>query len=206
MKEKLRAALADASARLEPALVFLRAHRFWAECALVTVLGMVAAFSFGWAALGRARAVEARTADLARVEGSFDRWEAELQPPTPQESVTWRASTAALRALGAEATRPLALARLVAQRAEEVGIGDVSIRLLPTDSVTAFEPVELAGWRVEPAGEGLLVEFHGQVGDVVALLGSLPPQAAVGSVQLAPEEGALRARLVLLARQIVPLE
>lgn len=203
MKEKLRDALNVALARLRPAFAFLRAHRLVAECAVVTLLGVLAAFSFGYSALRRTAALEARAADLARVGESFDRWEAELQPPTPQESASWRESDASLRSIGGRATRPLTIARLVAQRAEEVGISGLTIQLLNPDSIAPPAPVQLAGWTIQTEGEGLVVEFDGNVGDVVGLLGALPPQAAVTNLEIAPRDGALHARVVMLTRQLV---
>jgi hypothetical protein len=202
VKEKLRAALDAALARLRPALSFVGAHRFWFECATVTLLGILAAFSFGYAALRRTSTLQARIADLERVESSFGRWRAELQPPTSQESLSWRESDRALRGLGGDAARPLSVARVVAQRAAEVGIAGLRIHLVDPDTVPGLAPVALGGWTVEGSGEALVVEFDGDVADVIGFLGALPPQAALASLDIAPKGPRLHTRAVLLTRRI----
>jgi hypothetical protein len=204
VKEKLRAALAAALARLRPALSFAVAQRFWLECAAVTLLGMLAAFSYGYAALGRAGALRERAAELERVAASYDQWRTRLQPASPQESAAWRASEQELRSLGGEAARPLAVARAVAKRAEEVGIGGLQVRLLATDSVAVLDSIALGAWVVQPAGQGLVVEFDGDVGDVVGFLGALPPQAVVTRLQITPQRDSFHARIILVTRQIAP--
>ena len=206
MKEQLRAALSGPRARLKPALAFVRAHPFWVECASVTVLGLVAAFSVGHAALARTAVLEARAADLERATVRLERLRSELKPARAEESIAWRESERTLNSLGSDAARALSVARLIAQRAEEVGISGVRIRLLAADSIAPGEPAELAGWTVEPSGEGLSVEFEGDVGDLIGLLGALPPQAAVEKLEMTPRGEVLAARIVLLTRRMEPRE
>ena len=201
MKEQLEGAVASARAAIQPALSFVRAHGFWLECASVALFGMLAAFSAGYAAQSRTAALEARAVELRRAEGSLERWRVELQPPTARESLSWRESDLALRSLDREAARALPVARLVAQRAGEVGITGLRVQLLAEDSMVQVDPLQRSGWTVEPAGEGLSVEFDGDVGDVIGLLGALPPQAALVKVELAERGEVPHARLVLVTRR-----
>jgi hypothetical protein len=202
MKDQLRAGVSAAGNRLLPALALIRAHHFWVVCAVVTFFGLLAAFSVGYASLSRTSVLESRVDELERTELGLDRWRTELQRPTAQESIVWRESERTLLGLGGDAGSALLVARLVAQRANEVGITGLHVRLLGPDSVQAIAPVQVGGWSVEPAGEGLAVEFDGNMGDVVGLLGALPPQAAVTGVLMAPRGDALHARIVLVTRRI----
>ncbi|MBW3628439.1 MAG: hypothetical protein KY464_03995 [Gemmatimonadetes bacterium] len=206
MKDQLRLGLSAARARFTPVLSYLRAHRFWVECASVSLFGVLAAFSVGYAAMGRTAALETRAAALARADQSLGRWRTEFQPPSPEESAAWRDSETTLLSLHGESARALSVARLVAQRAREVGLTSLRVRLLPTDSLSPLNTMEIAGWTVEPAGEGLSVEFDGNIGDLVGLLGALPPQAAVERVEMEPAGEALHARIVLATRRLVRRE
>lgn len=202
--KKLRMDLTAGLARLRPPLAWVRAHRKWIEGATLTLLGLLAAFSLGYAALSRASALSLQISELRQVEAGFDRWTSGLRPATPAESLAWRESEQTLRSLGAGSMEPLPLAQVVAQRAEEVGIPELRIRLISADSAAPVPPVELGGWRVQSGAEGLAVEFDGNMGDVVGFLGALPPQAAVSSLRIGRDKGVLRAQIILLTRQIVP--
>jgi hypothetical protein len=206
VKEKLRAALSGYAERLRPAAAFARTHRFWVECASVTLGGVLVAFAVGHAALGRTEALEARAAGLEAAAANLDRWRADLQPPTPAESLAWRESERTLASLGGDDVGALPVARLVARRAAEVGIEGLRVRLLAPDSVATMESAAVGAWTMEPSGEGLTVEFEGGVGDIVGLLGALPPQASLDRLVLEPRGDALAARLVLLTRRIQRLE
>ena len=203
MKEKLRVDVSRALAKLRPTLSWLRSHRLWVECATLTLLGLLAAFSLGYAALSRTSTLNERVADLQRIDAAFDRWTTQLQHPGTRERSSWRESEQSLRSLGAEAAEPLSLAQVVSQRAQEVGISELSIRLLSADSVAPIPSVQLGSWSVQAGSIGLVVEFDGNMGDVVGFLGALPPQAAVSNLQVTPTKGALHARIVLMTRQVV---
>ena len=202
MKDRLQTALSKAATRLRPLGAFVRTHRFWVECASVTLFGVLAAFALGHAALVRSAALDARATELELAAANLHRWRGELRPATPAESLLWRESEATLRALGGDQARGLAVARLIARRAEEVGVEGLRVRLLGADSVASLEAEAVGAWTMEAAGEGLAVEFDGDVGDLVGFLGALPPQAAVETLSLEPRGDALAARIVLLTRRV----
>ena len=204
MKDRLRVAQAAVLGKLRAALAAAGAHRFWVESATITLLGLLAAAAYGTAAISRTSALRARADDLRVVERGIDRWRGEIQPALAAESLAWRESEATLRALGGEATRPLTLARLVAQRAEEAGIDELHVSVLPADSVTALTPVAAGGWSLVGEREGLVVEFEGDLTDVVGFLGALPPQAVVSALTVSPVEERLRARVSLVTRSAAP--
>jgi hypothetical protein len=204
MNFKPRVQLERLRARLDPLLAAARTHRFWIECSTLTLLGLVAALSSGLAALERAEALRERTAETGRVRRAMVRWTTELHPPTPRESLAWRESERMLLALGVEAEEPLSLARLISQRAEEVGVADVRIRLASGDSLVTPPPLEAGSVVVESGPHGLVVDFSGSMSEVIGFLGSLPPQVRVGSMRVTAEDPGVRASVVLLARRPVP--
>lgn len=204
MNFKPRVQLERLRSRLDPLLASARAHRFWLECSTLTLLGMVAALSWGLAAMERAETLRERTAEMERVRRAMARWTTELHPPTPHESLAWKQSERMLLSLGAEAEEPLSLARLVSQRAEEVGVADVRIRLASGDSVAAPPPLDAGSVVVEFGPQGLVVDFSGSMSEVIGFLGSLPPQVGVASMRLTAQDPGVRASVVLLARRPVP--
>ena len=200
MKEKLLAAIAALPARFRPALEIARAHRLWVEFGAVTLLALVAVVSFGSAALARTAALHARAEELRAVERGMAGWRTGLRAPAPAESLAWRESERALSELGGGPDTPLTVARMVAQRAEEAGIEQLHIGVFPADSVLPVAPLQLGGWSVGAQGDGLLVEFDGDMADVIGFLGTLPTQAAVSKLEIATLEDRLHARVVLLTR------
>lgn len=192
--------------KLRPLLERVRENRFWIELAGLTLLAVAAAFALGSRALERTRALEARAVELEDVRAAVHRWSEQLHPPTPRESADWAESERALRSLGVESTQPLTLARVVSERAEEVGISNLRIRLASADSVSPPPPLEVGTWAIETGVAGLMVEFSGDIGDVISFLGALPPQVGVGGMTVRGEDGSLEVSAALLTRQMVPLE
>ena len=206
MRDRFRAGAEIAHVRLRSASAFARENRFWVEIGVITILGAFAAFSYGYAALSRASALRAQAADLTRVESAFSRWESELEPPNPAETRLWRESDESVRSLRRGVVRPLMIAQTLARRAEQVGITDLRIGLLSSDSVPDIGTIERGGLSVDPLEEGLHVGFQGSMADVVALLGVLPPQATVASIQSTGADGALQVDMVLVMREVVPVD
>lgn len=204
MKDALRAALATLRARARLVLGFARQHRFWVECGAVATVALLAAIAVGVAALMRTSELERQIAALEQIEAGLDRWETELQRPAPQESLSWRQSEQTLQRLAATTSEPLSIARLVAQRGEEVGIRGMTIRVVEAADAAPLAQAQGGPWSVRSGGTGLQVEFDGDMSDVVGFLGTLPPQAVVSTLQLAPQGEVLQATVVLLTRLVEP--
>lgn len=207
MKFDLQSALAAIRSKVSPALAFLRAHRFWAECVAVTFLGIFAGFFVGENAQDRAVLLQREATRLQRVEAGMERWTSTLQPPIPAESVLWRQSEEALARLSVQAVTPLSVSRLLAERAEEIGIRDLGIRLASEDSVEVPLPVPAGRWEVRAGETALVAEFTGGWQSAISFLGVLPPQVEAAEMRVSPAgNGLFRARFLLLTRHVVPRE
>lgn len=206
MSFRLPPALVAGIARLRPVLLRLREQRFWLELGALSLLALLAAVAIGRSALARADALEAEAARGARIHAGVRRWTSEIQWPTPAESLAWRASEEALEPFRGGAAEPLAVAHLLAGRAEEVGVTNLRVRLVPTDSIALSPAAHAAGWAVEPAGAGIVVEFSGDWSAIVSFLGALPPQVEVIELRSTEEGDGMRTSALLLPRRVVPVE
>jgi hypothetical protein len=206
MKERLRAGANAAQGRLRAAITSAREHRFWVEVGAITIFGVFAAFSYGYAALSRASVLQAQAANLGRVDEAFSRWQTQLERPSSAETRLWRESDESVRNLRSGAVRPLQIAQVIARRADQVGIDDVRIQLLSSDSIPDVESIERGTLSVEPLEEGLHVQFEGSMADVVSFLGVLPPHATVASIQSSGSDGRLNVDMVLVMREVVPAD
>lgn len=204
MNFDVRPALTAALSRLRPLLQSARERRFWLECAALTLLALLAAGAIGRSALARAEALETEASRGERIHQGLQRWTREIQWPTPAESLEWRASQDALAFFEGRAAEPLAVAHLVAQRAEEVGVGAVRIRLVPTDSITPPPAAPTGGWTIQPAQSAIVVEFSGEWSSVVSLLGALPPQVELMELRSTDDGDDVRTSVLLLPRRVVP--
>src|SRR5690606_13083521 len=112
----LRDRAADALAR---ARARLSAHRFWIQSAGVALLALAVLGTIGSLALRRARAWEAQVAALVQLDRTARDVLDRFQPSDSVEAAHWRESEETLLQLARENVNPLAVASLVAQRAEE---------------------------------------------------------------------------------------
>lgn len=180
------------------------AHGFALRCLAAGGLSLVAAVSLGAHSLDRAQELEARAARMERLGAGLGRWEAAGALADPADSLAWAASRRQVEALGTTGEDPLVLARLVARRAEEVGVAGLRVRLATADSAGSSFASNVGAWSIEAGGTALLIDFEGSLGDVVSLLGSLPPELAAADLTAVPagEVGRLRVHARLLARRI----
>jgi hypothetical protein len=202
MKERFRKGIEGfrvASSRVAEAA---SEHRYWLQLGILTLLTVAALGAWGLSSTRRQAANRARLAELERVDAAYDRWARDLQLPTPAESLAWRESEASLTDLGQESNRSLAIARLIAARAAEVGVSNLRVSLAQADSIPNVDGVVFGGWQAQPAGEGLVVEFDAGFAGVMAFLAALPVQAAVSDLSLSDAGGVLHARFVIATRRI----
>lgn len=203
MKERLEQLRAASLEHVRTAGAWLATHRRWVEVGALSVLALVAAYAVGSSSLSAAERYDRESDRLVAVVAGMDRWAAGLQPVTPAESTTWAESEQAIRTIDTEGADPTTMARLVAARAEEAGIGNLSMRLVPPAEVSVPPPLEVGRWSVATGSAAISAEFLGDWPAVIGFFGSLPVQVEVGSVEIEPgPELLLRTRVILLAREV----
>lgn len=202
MSFDLRPALAAVRSKISPALASLRAHRFWVECAFVTFLVLLAGTLVGGRAQARAEGVEREVVRLEQVRAGVDRWLREITPPAAPESLAWRESEQMLEILGGDGVSALSVSHLLAQRAEEIGIRSVRIRLANADSFSIPPATQVGRWELRAGEAAMVAEFVGDWSSVISFLGVLPPQVEVGDVQITARGGLLHTRLLLHTRRV----
>jgi hypothetical protein len=203
VKEHLDDLRAASLAYLRSAGAWIAAHRPWVEWGVLSVVGLIAAYTVGTSAQSAAARYDQQAQRLVAIGAGLDRWASQLQPAEPAESLTWIESEQAVRTIDAEGADPTTIARIVAARAEEAGITDLAMRLLRPDELAPPPPLEVGSWSIETGSSGVAVEFVGDWAAVIGFLGSLPAQVEVGRVSVTPgPDLLLRARVTLLAREV----
>lgn len=191
MKDRFASLRRDLALRARPALRHLAAYRFWYECGAVTFFALAASFMIGSTALARAELLREERQRLEAVRRGVDRWLAGAQPALRAESLLWRESEESVRRVTGARGGGLAVAHLVARRAEEVGIPDVRVRLVEVDSL----PPAAAAVSAEP---GVAVEFEGDWSSLLHFLGVLPPPMAVVELNVSRSGGLLQTRAMIV--------
>lgn len=188
-------------ALVRPLVALAGKQLFWLTTGLAALIVILAALSTGRSALARAHRLEARADTLARVLRQADHWLLDYQAPAAAESAAWRRSERDVRDLGVRASDRIAVAHVVTQRAEELGIAQVRVRLEPPDTLTPPAPRVVDEWSFE-MGSVLAVEMGADFPAVVSFIGALPPQVEVRQVRLARTGEAVRTRFILITRAL----
>ncbi len=175
-----------------------RRHAFWVALVVATVGVVTVAGVVGSAALLRADQWRVRTGELLATREAAAMWRAELVPATPAEQEMWGASEAAVRERGIDPSDRLALLQEVAQRAEDLGIGDVRVSFENADTLETTAVREVGEAVFEVAPWALAVRFIADYGAAAALVGSLPPQVDVHRLRMLGLEDGVETELVLL--------
>jgi hypothetical protein len=181
-----------------------RSHRFGLESTLMLALVLCAATASGVASVARAHGLHAERERHEALDGRLRGWEAAPRSPTPAERADWAASEREVERLARPGSEPLTLAKVVAERAREVGIAGVHIRLVERDSAGPVDRTDRDTWDVETGETALRVGFRGGMDQVVGLLGSLPPYVTVSELRVRPGEdgGPPSVEASLLARRV----
>lgn len=193
--KSFRAALRSAGASTAS---HLRAHPAWLLSGALVILALLSAYSVGRSSMAAAARHDAEARRLSAVSAGVDRWTDRIQAAAPAESALWLESERALGAITSAGTDPTTIARLVAGRAEEAGITNLGLRLVDPDSVSPPPPLDVGEWRIRPGHSAVNASFAGDWSAIMGLLGSLPPQVAVGRVEVEPGPGSSRRASVLL--------
>jgi hypothetical protein len=202
MSPQLRELLERGRAVLAGPARALRTNRGWLEATVLVVCALAALGSWGHASHERATALRAQALEL---EGRTVRVRQILSAFTPADSVErdwWRASELALAGLASSTPDPLGVSRQIALRAEESGVASITMRLVGADTASAFPTSQVGSWVLSPGERGLGLDFTGRWDQVIGLIGSLPPQVDIASLQLSADGGLIRARLVLVTRHL----
>lgn len=177
-----------------------RRYGFWGELALAALLVAVAAGLVARTAARRQAELAEREASLATLVGAAATWRSGYVAPTPAESAAWRLSERQVRGRGVNAVDRVALAQLVAQRTEELGIPDVQVGFSSAEDLDA-PSLAVDAWTFEMAPYVLDVAFVADYGAVIAFMGSLPPQVAVQRLQLDRDAFGVRTEARLIVYQ-----
>jgi len=172
-------------------------RRIWLEIvAAVLVVVAAAAVVVGRAGARRADLAE-RAETLTALAEVEDRWRAGFVEPTPAESTAWLRSRRRVEDHRVRATDRVALAQVVAQRAEEMGIPDVAVGFTGTDELTPPAARTVNQWTFAMAPYAVTVTFTADYPAVVGFVGSLPPQVQVRRLELNGGETGLELRALL---------
>lgn len=176
----------------------VRRHAFWITLPAVALGVAAVAGAVGASAVTRADEWRVRSQELHGTLEAAARWRRELVPPTSAEEAAWRESEAAVRERGIEPADRLALLQEVAQRAEELGIGDIDLSFASSDELetTALREVGEAVYEVAPWA--LAVRFTADYPTIASFIGSLPPQVDVHRLAMTAVESGVATELVLI--------
>jgi hypothetical protein len=185
-------------ARLAGAVPQIRRHGFWLALPVATAAVVAAAILTASAAAGRSDAWRERHEEARSTDSVLEGWERGLVPPAAEESAAWRASARSARDRGIEAADRVALMHAVAERAEGLGVADVRVGFIRSDTIQPRGVREVSGDIFELAPYALWLRFRSDYPTVARVIGGLPPQVDVHRVELHEGEGDIEADLVLL--------
>ena len=202
MNLELGPTLTVAREKIRTLLARVRVHGFWVRLSVLTFLALVTLGIVGQSAYSRAASFDEETARLQQIQTGLDRWAGNITWPTPEETDSWRESEAFFQRLGNAEIQPLALANQLTRRGEEIGPGDIQIRLASPDTAFVPPPRNVGEYVVTSGQTALAVEMSGDLGSMISYLGALPPQLELTDMALSTTEGAARMNLLLLSREI----
>lgn len=186
-------------ARLERVWNAARQRSFWMVLPLVTVGIIGVAGVVGSTALLRADAWRIRTNEIRATGETVEAWRHDLVRPAAAESAAWERSRRMVRGRGIEGGDRIALMQLVAQRADDLGIGSVSVAFAATDTLDVEVFREVDGQVFEPAPYALNVRLRAGYGGVASFIGALPPQVDVHRMTMTEsDDGGVSTELVLV--------
>ncbi len=186
--------------RLEAAWEAARTRSFWIVLPVATLGVIGVAGVVGTTAMLRADAWRVRTNEIGATGQTVEAWREDLVEPPPAESAAWERSRRAVRGLGIEGADRIALMQEVAQRAEDLGLGTVSIAYVAADTLGIEVFREVDGVLFDPAPYALHVRVRAGYDGAASFIGSLPPQVEVHRLRMTREEdgGGILTDLVLV--------
>lgn len=181
-------------AHLRPRLAKHRGTILGAVGALIVSAGFV---SVGFVSRDRTAELEARLDRAERYREAAGRWAREFEPATPAEAASWSASHDAVRQLGTGPTYRVAVAELIARRAEELGLGEAQVRMEQADTIS-FGRLESGALTLDIGASALAVSFAGGTDAAAALMRRLPPQVDVRRVEITADVSGSWTRMLLI--------
>jgi hypothetical protein len=189
--------LAEIRERLEPVWEAARTRSFWIVLPVATLGVIGVAAVVGSTAMLRADAWRVRTNEIRATGETVEAWRQDLVEPPPAESAAWERSRAAVRRLGIEDADRIALMQEVAQRAEDLGLGTVSVSFIAADTLDIEVFREVDGVLFDPAPYALHVKVRAGYDGAASFVGSLPPQVEVHRLRMTRDAGGVLTDLVL---------
>jgi hypothetical protein len=192
MKKRFQEALAEVGPRA-------RRHGFWIALPLAVLAVVVVAATIRASAAERAAEWQERYRAVRSTEVVVEDWRHELVPLAAEETIAWRVSARAARERGIEAGDRIALMQVVAQRAEELGVADVRVGFVRSDTLRVREIREVSGDVFEMAPYAVSLRFLADYPATARVVGALPPQVDVHRLRLTHLDGGeLEADLLLV--------
>lgn len=176
----------------------LHEHRFWLALIGAVLIVVAAATLLGSTARARGAAYGLLRAELEATADVAEDWQRRLESSTPAESLAWRRSEATVRDFGVRAGDRFGIAQVVADRAEQLGFGGVTIDFIDASTLALPPPRSVGPLTMEPASYALDVRFPTDYQGVISFVGSLPPQVAVMSLRLGSSDRGIETALVLV--------
>ena len=166
---------------------------------LVPVLIVIlSATTVGAIAFARANRLEKQAVALRTSLDRVQSWRTEFRPASPAEAETWLEAEEAVRDLGLTLSTRVALAEVLARRAEQIGISQPQIRLESSDSI-GFAALVAGQWSFELSPTAVRMELNSDPHGVAEFMGVLPPQVDVRNFWLLEDDSGPRATLLLIA-------
>lgn len=203
MVSRFRSLALALATRFEEAGRFATAHRFWVDLGFFSFLALTTAGVIARSELRREATLRAEASRLEAGRIGADRWVSDFRPAAAPESLLWERSRHSLAALDGRNENALSVARLVAQRAEQVGITDIELRLERRDSTRSPAPRRVGPWSISSGSDAITVEFAGDLSSIASFLGALPARVEIERLRIWRDDtSALRASVILFIRSV----
>lgn len=175
----------------------LRVHRARIEGAALFAVLLFIAVGVGTAAFRRAAALNAEANRLERVQSTAEVWRRGYRAPSAAEMLAWQRAGTEMSQLALREPRRLELLRLVAQRAEEVGVPEARVRIVPVEQLGSIPPREADTLVIASADYGLSAEFTAPYESALALLEALPTALAPLRLEMRKAANGVAVRLLI---------
>lgn len=182
---------------LEELKGFIKTHLFWVELGLYVLIAGGAAAVVGRDAYRQAAELSQEGNRLDAMRRRADLWLGTLQPASSAEAQEWMQIQAALQQLGSRPDSRLTLVEVITRRAERMGLKNVRVSLMGTDSIPGIPRAGAPPLTIKVADYAILVEFRGNFAATRTFLATLPPAVGVQQISISRSGAGNGTRAVL---------
>lgn len=188
---------------LEPATAFVKKNRFWVEVAVGALIAIGAAIWIGHDAYTQAAALSQEGQRLEAMRKSADVWLGTFEPASSTEAQEWQQIQSALQRLGEAPDSRLTLLEVITRRAERMGLRNVRVSIIGTDSVPPIPRASAPPLTLKVADYAILVEFKGSFAATRTFLATLPATVGVQRISISRTGAATGTRATLTVYEAV---